>query len=141
MQKETNTCGFFCMLFALEAEKYNNFYKLKEDINNNKIQTNITNKVLELVGKEKILLVRQQYNNKITESLLNKTVDAGQGFGAQHQKLNNCLQHPNQPRQNNIIKGIKLRQQKAEESFVERYRKAREKRDIERKNSIYYYGK
>lgn len=86
LQKETNTCEFFCLSFALEAAKCENIDQLKEKIKNKEMQTTITKNVLTLVGEDKILKVLKNKEG------LHKRIEAGQGFGADYGQQENLTQ-------------------------------------------------
>ena len=91
LQKETNTCGFFCMSFALEAAKCENIDQLKEKINNKEMQATITKNVLTLVGKNKILQAQNKRGEKGREEL-HKRIGTGQGFEANYEQQENLTQ-------------------------------------------------
>ena len=136
-QEQYTACAFATVEFFKQANhEIENFNKTTEQLQDklNQIQKN---------AQQQVKINRQQNKQSvkgISDNIFTKNKNKSGGFNIKSLQRNTHL-HPNQPHQNNIIKEIKLRQQTAEESSVEKYRKAREKRDIERKNSIYYYGK
>ena len=129
LQGNSNSCGYFTIEFIKEASKCRNFIELYTKCQNHEMQKIIYQKVKKLFKDHK-----QNLDNLIGTNhseILDKN-----GFGTAN---NQHLYHSSA--KDIIINKIKLRQQKATFSFVERYKKARDKKEIEKNNSIYYYGK